>query len=96
MRGMDKGDQLVGYYNIGRRPKKWWEKVFPYIIECALLSAYLLKQYAELTLHDPSLRGRKKQEFLDFCLDVAEQLIGLHTLRHQSGSPSQFDSMTPQ
>ena len=65
------------------------------MIECALLNAYLLEKYAEPALHDPSLRGRKKQDFLDFHLDVAEQLIGLHTLCHRSGRPSRLDSMTP-
>ena len=95
MRGVDRGDQLVGYYNIGRRSKKWWKKVFSYMIECALLNAYLLEKYAEPALHDPSLRGRKKRDFLDFHLDLAEQLIGLHTLRHQSGRPSRLDSTTP-
>ena len=24
MRGVDRGDQLIGFYNIGRRSKKWW------------------------------------------------------------------------
>ena len=27
MHGVDKGDQLIGYYNIGWRSKKWWKKV---------------------------------------------------------------------
>ena len=26
MQGVDKGDQLVGYYNIGQRSKKLWKK----------------------------------------------------------------------
>ena len=43
---------------------------------------------AERALHDPSFTGRKKRDFLDFHLDVAEQLIGSHILHHQSGRPS--------
>ena len=35
MRGVDWGDQLIGYYNIGRRSKKWWKRVFGYVIEVA-------------------------------------------------------------
>ena len=92
MQGVDRGDKLIGYYNIGRRSKKWWKKVFSYIIECALLNAYLLEQYAEPTLHDPSMKGREKGDFLSFRLDVAEQLIGSHTLRHRSSHPSQNDT----
>jgi len=60
MQGVDRGDQMVGYYSIRRRSKKWWKKVFSYLLECALLNAYLLERYAEPALYDPSLRGRKK------------------------------------
>ena len=28
MHGVDRGDQLIDYYNIGRRSKKWLEKGF--------------------------------------------------------------------
>ena len=96
MRGVDRGDQLIGYYNIGRRSKKWWKKVFSYIIECALMNAYLLEKYAEPSLHNPAITGRKKRDFLGFRLDVAEQLIGSHSLRHRSSHTPQTDSTTPQ
>ena len=87
MRGVDRGDQLVSYYNIGQRSKKWWKKVFSYVIECALLNAYLLEKDLEPEVHDPSVRGRRKRDFLDFRLDVAEQLIGSHILRLRSVRP---------
>ena len=77
MRGVDRGDQLIGCYNIGQRSKKWWNKIF--IIECSLVNAYILERYAEPSLYHPSSKGRKKRDFLSFCLDVAEQLIGTHT-----------------
>ena len=92
MRGVDRGDQMVGYYNIGRRSKKWWKKVFLYIIECALLNAYLLEKNLEPELHSPSMRGRKKRDYLGFRLDVAEQFIGSHTLSLRSGRPSRLDT----
>ena len=56
------------------------EKVFSYVIECALLNAYLLEKDLEPEVHDPSVRERRKRDFLVFCLDVAVQLIGSHTL----------------
>ena len=96
MRGVDRGDQLIGYYNIGRRSKKWWKKILSYIIECALVNAYLLEQYAEPSLYGPIMTGRKKRDFLGFRLDVAEQLIGTHRLRHRSTHASTHDSTTPQ
>ena len=38
MRGVDRGDQLVGYYNLGKR-SKWWKRVLYYIVEVAALNA---------------------------------------------------------
>ena len=63
MQGVDKGDQLVGYYNIGQRSKKWWKKVFSYVIECALLNAYLLEKDFEPEVHEPSVKERRKRDF---------------------------------
>ncbi len=34
MHGVFRGDQMIGYYNIGRRSKRWWKRVFTY---CRLL-----------------------------------------------------------
>ena len=28
MRGVDLSDQRISYYNVGRRSKKWWKRVF--------------------------------------------------------------------
>ena len=28
MRGVDRGDQMIGFYNVARRSKKWWKRVF--------------------------------------------------------------------
>ena len=42
MRGVDRGDKLEDYYNIGRLTTRWWKKVFAYVIECCLLNSYVL------------------------------------------------------
>ena len=44
MRGVDRGDQLIGYYNIGRHSKKWWKRVFGYVIEVAALNTYIVQK----------------------------------------------------
>ena len=49
MRGVDRGDQLVGYYN----EQKMVEKVFSHLIECSLLNVYVLDS---LILHK-NLKG---------------------------------------
>ena len=48
MCGVDRGDQLQSYYNIGRRSTKWWIRVFFYIVECAILNSYILDEVLNL------------------------------------------------
>ena len=84
----DRGDQLIGCYNLGRGSKKWWKRVFSYIIECSLLNAYILKHYAQPSMYSPSLQGRRRWDFLHFHLKVAEQFIGSFHFCQRSGHPS--------
>ena len=83
MRGVDRGDQMIGYYNIGRRSRKWWKRCFAHLIECSLLNAFILNTFAFPALY--AERGRKKRDFLAFRLDVAKQLIGGFCSRRKSG-----------
>ena len=48
MRGIDRGDQLMDYYNVGRRSKEWWKHV--------VLNAYIFLK--------SSNTGGKKQDYL--------------------------------
>ena len=66
MRGVDRGDQLMGYYNVGRRSKKWWKRVFSYLIEVSLLNAYVLRKFS----------NGVQTDFLHFRLELANQLVG--------------------
>ena len=68
MRGIDRGDQLMDYYNVGRRSKKWWKRVFAYLLEVSVLNAYIL--------HKPSNAGGKEQDYLNFHLGLAVELVG--------------------
>ena len=94
MRGVDRGDQLIGCYNVGRRSKKWWKRVFAHLIECALLNAYILERYANPSLYSPS--SRVKRDFLGFRIDVANQLIGSFHFRQRAGRPPSSEHRTEQ
>ena len=79
MRGVDRGDQLIGYYNAGRRSKKWWKRVFCHILECSILNAYVLYKTV------PSTSPVKKVDYLHFRLGLAESLIGSFSSRKRVG-----------
>lgn len=52
-RGVDRGNQLNGFYNVARRSRKWWKRIFSYIIECCFLNAYMLEKHARPLEHAP-------------------------------------------
>ncbi len=86
MRGVDRGDQMIGYYNIGRRSKKWWKRVFTYIVECSILNAYVL-----FSCQNP--RSKKlKFRFLEQRINLAKALIGSYTGCRKRGRTPQVDS----
>ena len=35
---------MIGYYDLGRRSKKWWKRVLTYVVECCIFNAFVLKQ----------------------------------------------------
>ena len=96
MRGVDRGDQLIGCYNVGRRSKKWWKRVFAHTLECSILNAYILERHAKPLQH--ALRGRNKRDFLRFRLELAEQLIGTFRSRKRAGRrrSTESDRLKPQ
>ena len=75
MRGIERGDQLLGYYNVGRRSKKWWKRVFAYLLEVSVLNVYILQK--------SSNTGEKEQDYLNFRLDLAVELVS--TSRRSQG-----------
>lgn len=83
MRGVDRGDQLLSYYNIGRRSKKWWKRVFFYILECSILNSFVLDGHVRPVDH--ACCGRAKRDSLQFRFELANLLIGNFTSRKRPG-----------
>ena len=83
MRGVDRGDQLQTYYNIGRHSTKWWKRVFFYLVECAILNSYVMDGHLRNVEH--TQRGRKKRDVLQFRLELASELIGGFSSRKSPG-----------
>ena len=82
MRGVDRGDQLIGYYNIGRRSRKWWKRLFSYLVEVCALNAFILYKHA----HEHSSRA-DKYDYLGFRIALMEGLVGSFHNRQRVGRP---------
>ena len=92
MRGVDRGDQLEGYYSCGRRSEKWWKRVFTYIIEASILNAYILDAYRPPAAADDSSSSpalpHHQRDSLHFRLALANQLVGDYSGKKRVGRPS--------
>ena len=83
---------MVGLYNVGRRSKKWWKRLFSHIVECSTLNAYILESHARPVQH--ALRGRNKRDFLKYRIELAHLLIAdFSSRRRQAGRRLSEDSM---
>lgn len=85
MRGVDRGDQLMCYYNIGRRSTKWWKRVFSYIVEVCALNACVLYKFAHTN-------RSSREDYLAFRISLGESLVGTFTSRSLSiGRPRSLE-----
>ena len=71
MKGVDLADQMVGYYMINHRSRKWWRRIFFHFMMVSAHNAYIVAKNSnsECVLKEwPS--------FQDFLEELADDLIG--------------------
>ncbi len=83
MKGIDRGDQLMGYYNVGRRSRKWWKRIFSYLLEVSLLNAYVLQKFSSNEIPE--------KDFLVFHLALAVELVSNYRRRSLGGRPRSME-----
>lgn len=84
MGGVDRADQLCGYYLTDRKGHKWNIKLFFYMMEVCKVNAFILMKQS--CNHQP--QGQQQLSLLDFTLQLAEGLIGQHANLSKRGRPS--------
>lgn len=80
MGGVDHGDQMRVYYNVGRRTRKWWKRTFAYIMEVSIFNAYVLESFVRLS-------SNRERDFLSFRLELEKALTGSFSSRQRVGRP---------
>ncbi|GFN79357.1 PiggyBac transposable element-derived protein 4 [Plakobranchus ocellatus] len=77
MNGCDRMDQNVAYYGVfKRKTKKWWEKIFFWILEVTQMNAYVLYRLTRQEGHKSVSIKMFKDLLIDqLTLKVEEQLI---------------------
>lgn len=77
MGGVDRFDQLKGTYSVGRRSKRWWVRIFYFLLDTSITNAYLL--YCQN-------RNVTKLSTLEFRVSVARGLnSGFSNRKRRSG-----------
>lgn len=74
MNGVDRSDQLSVSYPFVRKTRKWWRKLFFYLLEVSVVNSFIL--YREVT--------KKKMTHLDFRRSVVESLAMEYLEQHES------------
>jgi hypothetical protein len=68
MSGVDHIDQMISYYPVVRKTRKWHKKLFFYFVEVCIHNAHVVFQHYNVTQ-----RGRKVP-LLDFQLEIVKAL----------------------
>ena len=81
MAGVDKNDQLRGYYSVRTKSRKSYKYLFWFLFDVAIVNSFILYSLS------PAV-GRKKT-MKEFCVELAMQMIGSYNSRKYRGRPHQ-------
>ncbi|GFO38733.1 PiggyBac transposable element-derived protein 4-like [Plakobranchus ocellatus] len=70
MKGIDLCDQMLGYYMPSHRSRKWWRRVFSYLLMASAHNAYVVAKDSNAEFAAKHWPG-----FQDFLEDLAEDLV---------------------
>ncbi|XP_064461555.1 piggyBac transposable element-derived protein 4-like [Ornithodoros turicata] len=82
MRGVDMFDQLREQYSVSRRAMKWWHRLFYFLLDSALVDAYILHKLSRKEV------GVEPYTHFQFLLKLSRELVGSFTSRKKKGPAS--------
>ena len=82
MGGVDLADARRKTYSCSRKSKKWWHRLFFFLVDLSVTNGYIL---ASETPHVPKMSQK------DFILELAEEMLSKHISRKRHGRRSTAD-----
>ncbi len=77
MNGVDRSDQMLAFYNVGRKCYKWWKTLFFHLIDITVVNSFLLFQtYRDQEPDMEALHRPAKYALVDFREALVRQLLG--------------------
>lgn len=74
MHGVDRFDQLRDYNSVTRKSRKWWVRIFYFLLDCTLVNAYILHRLA----HEDNAHH------LQFLVTLSSQLANGYSSRKRA------------
>lgn len=78
MSGVDKADQMRGYYRVRSKGRKFYKYLFWFLFDCAAVNAFILTKYFEPASNTTS----RQQVFKSFRVRLGTTTPGSATLSH--------------
>jgi len=85
--GVDVSDQYISSYSFIRKSKKWWRKMFFWLLEVAVVNSFILYNLSAVANQKPKLSHKK------YRLELMKALVGVVRNREgkKRGRPSTSD-----
>ena len=84
MAGVDKNDQMRGYYSVRTKSTKCYKYIFWFIFEVAVINAFILYNRVPVV--------GKRMNLKEFRVELAKQMIGSYNSRKHRGRPSSHNT----
>ena len=88
MGGVDRGDQLRGYYRCRVKSRKFYKYIFFFLLDISITNAYILYKSS-------SSSARRINNMKDFRLKLSRELIGDYSSRRRPGRISHIVKSLP-
>ncbi len=82
MKGVDLCDQMLGYYTLNHRSRKWWRRIFHHLCMAAAFNGFVIAKDS-----NPEIAAKEWPNFQDFVEDLAEGLIGDTSAKREAPVP---------
>ena len=79
MGGVDRGDQIRGYYSCRTKCRKFYKYIFHFLLDTAITNAFVLQKHFSCSPH---------QTILEFRLQLSKELVGEYCSRRRPGRGS--------
>ena len=79
MDGVDRNDQVKSYYSINLHTKKWWTRLFFYLVDRAVINSHILEK---------SSLNHGNRPLKSFKVSLAKELVGDFRSTKAGGRPS--------